>query len=95
MSKKWHSGSSSLPAITAFVEATAGIIRFTTPVKKQNIYSFVFFQNYRERLFLARIITEGCIQRYFKHFPGISILIKYNGRLLKYFGILFILVNKL
>lgn len=37
MSKKWHSGSFSLPAITAFVEATAGIIRFTTPVKTKQI----------------------------------------------------------
>lgn len=32
----------SIPAITAFVEATAGIIRLTTPVKKQNIQLWVF-----------------------------------------------------
>lgn len=39
-----------LPAMTAFVEATAGIIRFTTPekiheIKNGHFFSFCFFQD--------------------------------------------------
>lgn len=40
----------SIPAITAFVEATAGIIRLTTPVKTK--HTALVFQETTERLLL-------------------------------------------
>lgn len=55
----------SIPAITAFVEATAGIIRLTTPVKTKHT-TLSFPRNYTEIRLLARLITEGCTQRYLK-----------------------------
>lgn len=47
--------SGSIPAITAFVEATAGMIRLTTPV------------NTKHTMMLGKdraVSTEGCTQRH-------------------------------
>lgn len=70
----------SIPAITAFVEATAGIIRLTTPVKTKH-RALGFPINSIERLLLDRIISKGGSESTLKG-PGISVTNRYNGMLL-------------